>query len=151
MRYEIFTSGKMRVPRLEIDKVIKKFVQVFKINNPQLELSLAFVSPAVIKKLNWQYRQINRVTDVLSFGQAKNNKLFLDKNFLGEVIICYQYAVKQAKNNQHSVTAEIKLLLTHGLTHLMGFDHQNKNETKKMMNWEQKILGADFISYRSDD
>lgn len=148
MKYEIFKEKNIKINSKEIDDVIKKFAKSFKIDSEKY-LSIAFVLPNTIKKLNRQYRKIDKVTDVLSFGNqnfSDKNKglIFFDPNFIGEIIICHKQAVFQAKENKIKVNDEIKKLLTHGLVHLMGYDHKTKAEERKMRIEEARILGDIF-------
>lgn len=96
-------------------------------------VSVAFVSPAVIRRLNREYRGKDKVTDVLSFP-------FSGKETVGEVLICLAQAKKQAREFGHSVEDEVAILLTHGLLHLFGHDHLKKKEAKKMFTSQKKIL-----------
>jgi len=134
------------------------------------EISLAIVGDGRMRKLNKIYRGRNRVTDVLSFGdktvlpylakafprlkknQEASNKVepasgqeFIEPpdgvKRLGEVVICYPRAKKQAKRLGHSLNKELTVLLIHGILHLLGYDHeQNEQEAKKMRAMEEKIL-----------
>ncbi|MFH1564661.1 MAG: rRNA maturation RNase YbeY [bacterium] len=148
MKYEIFKEKNIKVNSKEIDDAVKNFTKLFKIDAKNY-LSIAFVLPNTIKKLNYKYRKIDKVTDVLSFGsqqdlQGKQSIQFFDPNFIGEIIICHKQAVRQAKDNGISERQEIKKLLTHGLVHLMGYDHKTKAEEYKMRTEETKILGNIF-------
>lgn len=96
-------------------------------------VSVAFVSPAVMRRLNRDYRGKDKVTDVLSFP-------FSEKEFVGEVLICLAQAKKQAKEYRHSLDDEVTILLTHGLIHLFGYDHIKKKEAKKMFVLQKTIL-----------
>lgn len=114
-----------------------------------LEVSVAIVDEKAIKKLNHAYRDKNYVTDVLSFGEMDSSvhRYFQDKNFLGEIVICYPQATKQAKKAKHSIKNEIQLLLTHGFLHLLGYDHEKSElEAKKMRKLEEKVMGKTMIS-----
>jgi probable rRNA maturation factor len=151
MEYEIYLEDNIRINKKEINRIVKNFVKLFKIPKNNY-LSIAFVSPAAIRKMNKQYRGIDKVTDILSFSATslplirgargvKTRKQFLtDQNFLGEIIICYQQARRQAKENDHTITAEINQLLAHGLVHLMGYDHKTIKERKEMGKKEQEVL-----------
>lgn len=113
-----------------------------------LEVSVAIVDDKAIKKLNSAYRDKNYVTDVLSFGEMDSSvqRYFQDKNFLGEIVICYPQAVRQAKKAKHSVKNEVQLLLTHGFLHLLGYDHEKSEaEAKKMRKLEEKVVGKSMI------
>jgi len=124
------------------------------------EISLAIVGDGRMRKLNKIYRGRNRATDVLAFGD-KSVLPYLAKAFprlrkgrdiefveppdkikrLGEVIICYPRAKKQAKRLGHPLKKELTILLIHGILHLLGYDHeQNKQEAKEMKAMEEKIL-----------
>jgi len=105
----------------------QKTARVLKIKN-SLVISLAFVGPAEIKKLNSAYRGKNKVTDVLSFAEVN------------EILICLKQAQKQARQHQHRLQDEIALLFVHGLLHLLGYDHRTAREYREMSSLERKIL-----------
>jgi probable rRNA maturation factor len=112
--------------------------------------NLILVSDQEIKKLNKKYRGKNKVTDVLSVGlmtQKAAEFVLPDKSkTLGEVIISYPQARRQAKNRNHSIKKEITILFIHGILHLLGFDHKTKKEEIKMENLENKILSKINLS-----
>lgn len=119
----------------------------------KMEMSVAIVGNARMRKLNKMYRGKNRVTDVLSFGD-KSVFEYLTKsaqdefveapdgvNRLGEVIICYPRAKKQAREAGHSLEREISFLLIHGILHLLGFDHEKGEEgATAMRRTEEQVL-----------
>lgn len=126
----------------------------------KVEISLAIVGGGRMRKLNKMYRGSNRVTDVLAF-ENKSVLPYLAKAFprlkkgqdiefigppdnvkrLGEVIICYPRAKKQAKRLAHPLKKELTILLIHGILHLLGYDHEPAGaETEKMKAMEEKIL-----------
>ena len=133
------------------------------------EISLAIVGDGRIRKLNKMYRGRNRVTDVLAFenksiisylskafprlsakggpasGWKKENIEFIEPpdniKRLGEIIICYPRAKKQAKRLDHSLEKELTILLIHGILHLLGYEHEKGGqEEEKMKEMEDKIL-----------
>jgi len=92
----------------------------------QVELSIALVGPAKIKKLNKEYRKKNKITDVLSF-------LYNDA---GEIVICPQQVKKNAGKYNSTFKKELTRVLIHGILHLLGENHEiSKKKAKKM---EQK-------------
>jgi rRNA maturation RNase YbeY len=124
------------------------------------EISLAIVGDGRIRKLNKMYRGRNRVTDVLAFAN-KSVIPYLAKAFprlkkgkdvefieppnnikrLGEVIICYPRAKKQAKRLGHSLEKELTILLIHGILHLLGYeDEKSAKEAEEMKKTEKRIL-----------
>ncbi|MFA6131807.1 MAG: rRNA maturation RNase YbeY [Patescibacteria group bacterium] len=118
------------------EKVFKKTlkqVSSFLRLKKKVGVSLAFVSPTVIRRLNREYRGVDKVTDVLSFP-------FNDPSMAGEVVICLDRAKKQGRQYSHSTEDEVVILLVHGLLHLFSFDHMKKTEAEKMFTLQQKIL-----------
>ena len=124
------------------------------------EISLAVVGDGRMRKLNKMYRARNRVTDVLAFAN-KSVIPYLAKAFprlkkgedvkfieppdnikrLGEIIICYPRAKKQAKRLGHSLEKELTVLLIHGILHLLGYkDEKGEKEAKEMKEMGEKIL-----------
>lgn len=102
------------------------------------------VSSAQIKSINKKYRGIDKVTDVISFANRDEQTLFVP--LLGEIFICLDKAKQQAKEYKHSVQRELIFLFTHGLLHLLGFDHQNKKDEKQMMDLSKKIISKAQIN-----
>ncbi|HBV58309.1 MAG TPA: rRNA maturation RNase YbeY [Candidatus Magasanikbacteria bacterium] len=99
------------------------------------DISIVLVTDKKIQELNKIYRKKNKVTDVLSFGDWN------DKDFLGEVIICLPQAKRQAKKYSTLLKQELTRLLTHGILHLAGFDHEkSKSEEKKMFKLQEEII-----------
>ncbi len=125
---EINNLTKNKIPKFFLEKFIKKILKKLKIKK---DLSVAFVNEKEIKKLNKRYLKRNRATDVLSFpGENK---------FLGEIVICLPQAKKQAKKEKHPLIKEIKILIIHGILHLIGFDHQKEKDKKKMFEKEKEL------------
>lgn len=107
-----------------LDKTAQKILKVLKIKLP--ELSVALIGKAKMKELNWAYRKINRVTDVLAFDY-------------GEIIICLPQAKRQAKEFGHALKKELEILLIHGILHIAGYDDEIKKEREKMLKKQEEI------------
>ena len=101
------------------------------------ELCVAFVDDEEMRKLNADYRNINRTTDVLSFPQDGP-----DDSILGDVIISIDTAIRRSKLQNLSIEHEIHKLMIHGILHLLGYDHKKKNEAKVMREKELEILSS---------
>lgn len=86
------------------------------------EISIALISPAEIKKLNWKYRKKNQATDVLSFNLGDG---------FGEVVICPSRVEKNAGKNKTTFKKELAFVLIHGILHLLGYDHGIKMKKKE--------------------
>jgi probable rRNA maturation factor len=96
-------------------------------------VSLAFVTPKEIQKINKAYRGKDAVTDVLSFEENRGA-------FIGEILICLAQAEKQARVAGWPLKNEIVKLLIHGYLHLMGYDHETLKDANAMEAREIEIL-----------
>ena len=120
------------------------------------EVSVILVNDDYIKELNSQYRGMEQSTDVLSFALTEESAfgaVLLPEGapeLLGDIYISIEHAADQAKEYGHSFTRELCYLASHGLLHLLGFDHQSPEETAKMREAEEKILNQ-FSLGRSQD
>jgi probable rRNA maturation factor len=100
------------------------------------ELSILFVGSTMMKRLNTEYRNIPRETDVLSFPLN-------DIRILGDIVISVPRTVIQAKNYGTTFDEELFRLLIHGLLHLIGYDHEkNRYQSLKMKEKERELLHA---------
>lgn len=139
-------------PNLVNVKILEEALKITKNNVKNVAVGIEFVPWYKIKSLNKKIRNINKVTDVLSFPMIEGNKYdFLSKFdderdpytkelYLGDIVICHYRAKKQAKTFGHSIEREICFLTLHGLLHLLGFDHIEKNDEVEMMEIAEKIL-----------
>lgn len=120
-------------------------------NEEDITLGLSFVSGDAIRELNKEKRNVDRVTDVLSFplldikeGQklSEFGSERLPNNILplGDIVICKEKAKEQAKEYKHSYKREISFLFVHGVLHLLGYDHMEKEEETRMMSLTENIL-----------
>lgn len=113
------------------------------VKSDNVELSLTFVDKEEIKDINWQFRNIDKVTDVLSFPQFESPE-DIDQDFevmLGDVVICSQVAKEQAEEFGHSFERELVYLFVHSMFHLLGYDHMIEDEKAEMRAAEEDILG----------
>jgi len=111
------------------------------------ELGVVITDDATVRELNGRYLGVDEPTDVLSFGLGeKDGAPFTlppgEAPSLGEVIISYPTAVRQAEEQGHSVEAEVAHLLVHGVLHLLGYDHVEAEEERKMREREKEILAG---------
>lgn len=109
------------------------------------ELSLLFTNNSEIQTLNASYRNQDRATDVLAFAtldqQSLPTTLWSEVPVeLGDIIISVETAVIQAQEQQHSLVQELAWLATHGLLHLLGWDHPDLKQLNLMLTQQQKLL-----------
>jgi|SRR3989338_3698910 len=121
---------------------LEKIAKTLKLKK-KLELSIALVGDSEIKRLNKIYRRKNKVADVLSFAEIDSRaKLDLAPDYLGEIIIGYPQAVRQARRAKRLVNQQLEMLLIHGFLHLLGYDHQRAKDALLMENLEQRIINS---------
>ncbi len=104
-----------------------------------VELSLAVVGAAAMRRLNRERRGESAVTDVLSFGPAPA-LAHVPALATGEVVVCLPVAQSQAKRLGHTWRDELVVLLVHGLLHIAGYDHHRSADTVRMRRLEARIL-----------
>ena len=146
----IFEGGKFLTKRL-IKKVFEKAVEMSENKVDNLMVGLKFVSKEEIKELNKNIRGIDKVTDVLSFPMLEIKQGQHLKDFdserepdgwlnLGDIALCVDKAKEQAKEYGNSYKREIAFLALHGFLHLLGYDHIEKEDEKKMMSLAENVL-----------
>ncbi|MFC4388495.1 rRNA maturation RNase YbeY [Gracilibacillus marinus] len=116
------------------------------------ELSITFVTNEEIQQLNKQYRDLDRPTDVLSFaleeegeGEISISGMNLPK-ILGDIIISIDRTKEQAVEYGHTFERELGFLALHGFLHLLGYDHMNEIDEKKMFQRQEEILNGFGLS-----
>jgi len=107
-------------------------------------VSVVLVGRRRMGSLNKRYRNINKPTDVLSFGIGEKDGFVVPGAIksLGEIIICPETARQNAKAAGHSLTYEMQSLYIHGLLHLLGHTHKEKIKAKKMLSLQEKIISS---------
>ena len=111
------------------------------------EIDVSLVDDETIHRINRDYRNVDRVTDVISFAfnddkdpNDQINSLEVQK-MLGEILICLPQAKRQAAEIGNTLERELSFLFTHGLLHLLGYDHMTPEDEAIMFPLQEKILG----------
>lgn len=127
--------------RYLIDEISKKTKLVLKIKK-NFQFSIILITPEEIKELNRVYRNKDSVTDVISFASLDSLSIQVKESTieLGDVFINVEAIRLQAKDYGHSLKREFSFLVTHGLLHLLGYDHMNPTEEKEMLQLQKDIL-----------
>ncbi len=102
--------------------------------------SIIFVDNDEIQSINRDYRNIDKITDVISFALEDDSDRIDNIRVLGDIYICIPRMKEQAKNYGHSEKRELSFLAVHGLLHLLGYDHMTKEDEKVMFNLQEMIL-----------
>ncbi len=121
-----------------LSEVIKETLEHEQATDALFEIT--FVDEEKIRKINHQYRHIDKITDVISFAFEDNQDYIPKIRFLGEIYICIPRMQEQALTYGHSEKRELAFLCVHGLLHLLGYDHQEKAEEKVMFALQDEIL-----------
>ncbi|NMW84212.1 rRNA maturation RNase YbeY [Peptoniphilus sp. AGMB00490] len=132
----------------ETKNLIKKSIAaVLKIEklDENVEVSVSFVGDEEIRKLNRDYRGVDKSTDVLSFPM--DDEFILDNRILGDVIINTKRVMEQAEELGNSNERELSYLTVHSILHLLGYDHM-EDEDKKEMREREKLAMMELSIYR---
>jgi len=112
--------------------------------HPQTDLSILLVTAAVMTELHVQWMDEPGPTDVLSFPMDElrpgSEGHPSPAGLLGDVVLCPEVAAVQAREAGHSTTEELLLLTTHGILHLLGYDHAEPEEEKEMFALQRQLL-----------
>ncbi len=109
----------------------------------ETELSLIITDDEAVRELNRRFRGVDAPTDVLAFGAGAEEHFVTAPEshpYLGDVAISYQRALVQSEELGHAVAEELKLLVIHGILHLLGYDHREEADARKMREREERIL-----------
>lgn len=134
-----------RQDHIEITDNLKKTIESVIIESlkvegyyTDVEVSISFVDNIEIKELNKEYRNIDEITDVLSFPM--DDDLLVSIQLLGDIIISTEKAIEQASEFGHSINRELSYLIAHSMFHLMGYDHIDKKEKNIMRLKEKQVM-----------
>jgi probable rRNA maturation factor len=120
--------------------------------HPQAELSVVLVDETAMEQLHVQWMDEPGPTDVLSFPMDElrpgSDGDDSPPGLLGDVVLCPQVAAKQARQAGHSTAEELLLLTTHGILHLLGYDHAEPDEEKEMFGLQRRLL-LTFLAQRT--
>lgn len=107
-----------------------------------IEFSVSIIDNDRIHEINREYRHIDRPTDVITFALEDEESPYIEgmPRLLGDIFISYDKAVEQAQDYGHSIKRELCFLFTHGLLHLLGYDHMIEEDEKVMMTLQDTIL-----------
>lgn len=138
--FEIFNEyGK----EVEEEKILNNYIKyvVKKLELEKCEFNIIFVDNKKIHEINKQYRNVDRETDVISFAMEDEMDIeYTDFRLLGDIYISIDKCYSQAEEYGHSRVREICFLATHGILHLLGYDHMNEDDEKEMFGLQNQLL-----------
>ncbi len=143
MSIEINNESGVEVPQEELVKLIKHILAAMFVH-PQTEVSVILADVPTMEKLHLEWMDEPGPTDVLSFpmdelrpGTAGHTT---PAGLLGDIVLCPAVAAEQGEAAGHSMEEELLLLTTHGMLHLMGYDHAEPEEKEEMFGLQRALL-----------
>jgi len=131
-------SKKIRKKKLFFNNLCKLFPKTYQYSNKEVSLTLLLSNNKGIKKLNKNFRNKNKSTDILSF--PFNNKIKISKKtYLGDIIISYNFMNKPSTQNLKSFQDKVIKIFIHGFLHLLNFNHIKNKDYKNMLREEDRI------------
>jgi len=118
--------------------MIEEIVSI-KYDRPMV-VDLSFVDVGTIRRLNRDYRGVDEPTDVLSFSMIEGEFSELAGDILGDVIICEDVVLENARENDISSEEELLRVIAHGTLHLLGYTHKDDGEYKKMIELQESFV-----------
>ena len=143
--FEITNLYNEDIDTKDLKKVLK--IAIKKLKKKNIEFNIIFVDNKYIHKLNKEYRNIDRETDVISFALDDDNSFpKMDTDVLGDIYISIDKAKSQAEEYGHTFKRELCFLAVHGFLHINGYDHMTKEDEKIMFGLQEEILNEAGIS-----
>ncbi|WP_088282728.1 rRNA maturation RNase YbeY [Kineosporia sp. A_224] len=143
MSIEVNNETGVAVDETEIVALSRHVLAEMRVH-PQAELSVILVDEAAMEQLHVQWMDEPGPTDVLSFPMDElrpgSDEEESPAGLLGDVVLCPQVAAKQAETAGHTTQEELLLLTTHGILHLLGYDHAEPDEEKEMFALQRRLL-----------
>ena len=132
-------STKLKKKELFFEQVCKAFPKKYKFSKKKVSFSLLLSNNKKIKKLNKDFRNKNKPTDILSFPFSKKNKI-KKKAYIGDIIISYDFLNKPKIQKIEIFKEKLIRIFIHGFLHLLNFDHKRDVDFKKMLKEEKRIF-----------
>ncbi|MGO2053620.1 rRNA maturation RNase YbeY [Arthrobacter sp. MYb211] len=143
MSVEVNNETDYEVDLQDVQKLADSITQAMFIH-PETEVSVVFIDEEAMSELHVEWMDLEGPTDVMSFPMDElrpgSEKAPSESGILGDIVICPTVAEAQAKAGGHPVHDEILLLTTHGMLHLMGFDHDEPAEKAEMFGLQRRLL-----------
>lgn len=137
---EVFNEYKKDIEELDL---LKDFILFCtgKLSLKNVMFNVIMVDNESIHKINKEYRGIDRETDVITFALEDDKQIDVPGvRVLGDIYISYDRVISQAEEYGHSKKREICFLGVHGLLHLLGYDHMNKEDEDEMFGLQKELL-----------
>jgi len=131
-------SKKLKKKELFFKEICNCFPRNYRFPNKKITLTLLLSNNKCIKKLNKNFRNKNKFTDILSFPLEKKISIS-KKTYIGDIIISYNFMDKPKSQNIKNFKEKVVKTFIHGYLHLLGFDHIKYKDYRRMVSEEEKI------------
>ena len=131
-------SKKLRKKKLFFERICRLFPKKYQFPNKRVSLTLLLSNNRCIKKLNKDFRNKNKSTDILSFPLTKKI-MISQKTYIGDIIISYNFMNKPKSQNIKNFKEKVIKTFIHGFLHLLGFDHFKNKDYKIMLREEERL------------
>jgi probable rRNA maturation factor len=153
MTVEVLNESGAQVDVVELTRLSRFVMQRMRLH-PGTEMTLRLVDEGTIEALNGQWMDKSEPTDVLAFPMDElepgRDGQEPPEGYLGDIALCPQVAARQAADAGHSDLDEMRLLTTHGILHLLGYDHAEAAERQAMFALQARLL-AEWTGVRAGD
>ena len=136
-------SKKLKRKEFFFNKICKAFPKKYQFSGKKISFSLLLSNNKSIKKLNKEFRNKNKPTDILSFPINKKIKIS-KQTYIGDIIISYDFIDKPKSQKIIRFKEKLIKIFIHGFLHLLGFNHIKNVDYQKMLNEEKRILQSIF-------
>jgi len=140
--FEVINDTDREIVELDLLNNYVRYL-VGKLDLDKCEFNIIIVDNKRIHEINKEYRGIDRETDVISFAMEDNMDVkYEDFRLLGDIYISIDKCYSQADDYGHSNEREICFLATHGILHLLGYDHMEKDDEEEMFSLQEELLNG---------
>ena len=140
-------SKKIKNKKFFFKKVCQSFPKKYKFTNKKISLSLLLSNNKYIKKLNKDFRNKNKATDILSFPLSEKKKIF-KQTYIGDIVISYDFIDKPKSQDSKVFKQKLIKIFIHGFLHLLGFDHVKNKDYIKMFKVEKQIYQSVILKLK---
>jgi len=140
-------SKKIKNKKFFFKKVCQNFPKKYKFTNKKISLSLLLSNNKCIKKLNKDFRNKNKATDILSFPLSEKKKIF-KQTYIGDIVISYDFIDKPKSQDSKVFKQKLIKIFIHGFLHLLGFDHVKNKDYIKMLKVEKQIYQSVILKLK---
>lgn len=153
MSIEINNESGSTVEEKELSELARYVLDQMHVH-PQVDLAIVLADPRQMEKLHTDWMDEPGPTDVLSFPMDElrpgTEDTPSDPGLLGDIVLCPDVAARQARDAGHSTAEELLLLVTHGILHLLGYDHAEPEDEREMFALQRQLL-LTFLADRGKD